>query len=246
MAKDKRKADGRRDAVSADGRRSKNDRRDNDRRGKAENGRDSRSEKTKGKGLFSLKGFFKVVAALFMLALASFSLVFIAFFGNLDYFMGKAGERLLISLDRVVVDPAHLTDRSSKAHINLRIKNTLPVNVVLQNLNFTMMLSGYTIAKDATFMPKTVIKGNSVTTVPVWCQVDSIMMRRGLQKGLQKGLQSSAVEKKLPAVPALSSRKDSIVSDIKNMTRIEGVVEFRLTAGGTEIPFPRRFEIGKR
>ncbi|MBU1105524.1 MAG: hypothetical protein KKB51_02555 [Candidatus Riflebacteria bacterium] len=242
MASDNRKTDGRRESESESDRRRRNERRDADRRGKAERKPAKAKAPAPAKSRFNLKSFFKVVAALFMATLAAFSLIFIVFFGNLDYFMGKAGERLLISVDRVVIDPAHLTERSSKAHINLRIQNTLPLDVVLQSINFSMLLSNYTIAKDAAFMPKAFVKGNSVLTVPIWCEVDSIMMRRGLQKGLQKG----SADNDRPAVPTLSSRNNSIASDIKNMTRIEGNAEFRLSAGGTEIPFLRRFVTGKR
>lgn len=196
----------------------------------------------RGKGSDSgrFKGFFKLVAIAFMALLLLFSLIFIIFFVNIDYFMSKAGERLLINVERVVIDPTRLTDKSSRVNINLRVNNRLPVDIIMQSINFTTRLSGYTIAKNAAFMPKTFIKGNSATTVPIWCQVDSIMMRRGLQKVIENNNTAG----KKPAVAALSSRINSVEDDIKNMTVIEGIVEIRLLAGGIEIPFRRPFYLG--
>lgn len=239
MKTNRRKPEGRRESASESDRRNRNDRRAKDRRGKTE-GAEGRPVRAKSTGGGGLKKFFKAVAIAFMLALALFSLIFIVFFGRLDYFMGKAGERLSISVERVSIDPASLTDRSSRANVNLRIHNRLPVDVVLQNLNFTMSLSGYTLAKDASFMPKTLIKGNAAVTVPIWCQADSIMTRRGLQKVIE----NSAARKNQAALPALSSRNDSLASDILKMTTLAGNAEFRFSAGGIEVPFRRRFAIG--
>lgn len=229
MTTDRRRPQGRRGAAESESdRRNRNDRRAADRRGKSLDAREEKPARA-AKGSSRLKGFFKLVAILFMASLALFSLVFIVFFANLDYFMEKAGERLLISAERVTVDPSSLTDRSSRANINFRVNNQLPLNIVLQNISFTMHLSGYTVAKDASFMPKTAIKGKSAATVPVWCQVDSIMTRRGLQK----------------AQAVIAGHGNMVVNDLIKASVIEGIAEYRVSAGGIEIPFRRRFVIGK-
>ncbi|HAE38827.1 MAG TPA: hypothetical protein DCG57_09340 [Candidatus Riflebacteria bacterium] len=242
MTKDRRKPEGRRESASTGGRRNDNDRRAKDRRGKPAAGASKPARAKSAAGGGGLKKFFKVVAIVFMLALAVFTLIFMLFFWRLDYFMGKVGERLVISVERVSIDPASLTDRSSRANLNLRIHNRLPVDVILQNLNFTMSLSGYTLAKDAVATPKALIKGNTAATVPVWCQADSIMTRRGLQKVIE----NVSATKRQSIVPALSSSNDSLANDIRKMTALEGQAEFRLTAGGIEVPFRRRFAVGKR
>jgi len=238
MTTDRRNSQSRRGSASSAGdRRNRDDRRAADRRGKAlkaQSEKPARPAKASG-----LKGFFRLVAILFMASLALFSLIFIIFFANIDYFMAKAGERLLISAERVTIDPSSLTDRSSRANINLHVNNRLPLNVVMQNLSFSMLLNGYTIAKDAAFMPKAAIKGNSAVTVPVWCQVDSIMARRGLQKAIE-GTRSQS------ALPVISGRSSTIAEDLKKVSVLEGIAEFRLSAGGIEIPFRRRFFIGTR
>lgn len=243
MTVGRRKTQGRRGSTNTADRRDRNDRRDADRRDSVKKERASKSTRpAKSKGVASFKGFFKLIAILFMVSLALFSLIFILFFINIDYFMNKAGERLLINIERVAIDPTRLTDKSSRVNINLRVNNRLPVDMVMQSISFTTRLSGYTIAKDAAFAPKAFVKGSSATTVPIWCPVDSIMMRRGLQKVIEKNY---AVGKK-PAVAVLSSRSNSVEDDIKNMTTIEGIAEFRLSAGGIEIPFRRHFYLGNR
>jgi len=236
MTTDRRKSQGRRGTSDSEGdRRNRNDRRADDRRGKPLNERSGKpGRSTKGAKVSGLKRFFKLVAILFMVSLALFSLIFIAFFANLDYFMEKAGERLLVSVERVTVDPASLTDRSSRANINFRFNNRLPLNLVLQNINFSMHLGGYAVAKNASFMPKTSIKGNSAATVPVWCQVDSIMMRRSLQKIIE-------AQKN----PVLKDAGNAVTSDLKKMSVLEGTAEIRISAGGIEIPLRRHFVIGR-
>lgn len=240
MTTDRRKSQGRRGSTeSAGDRRNRNDRRAADRRGKALKDREEKpSRPAKASRFTGLKGFFKLVAILFMASLAVFSLVFIVFFANLDYFMGKAGERLLISVERVTIDPSSLTDRSSRANINFRVINRLPLNVVLQNVSFSMHLGGYTVAKDAAFMPRTLIKGNAAATVPVWCQADSIMTRRGLQKVIEG--------QKSQPVPAIISARSNVGNDLKNVSVLEGTAEFRISAGGIEIPVRRSFVVGNR
>lgn len=243
MSADRRKAQGRRESASSGGRRDRNDRRDVERRGVVEKKRAVKQvRQVKKKSVTSFKGLFKLVAILFMASLAFFSLIFIIFFVNIDYFMSKATERLLIDIERVVIDPTRLTDKSSRVNINLRVNNRLPVDLIMHSITFTTRLSGYTIAKDAAFSPKVFVRGNSATTVPVSCQVDSIMMRRGLQKVIESNYEVS----KKPAIAVLSSRPKSVEDDIKNMTVIEGIAEFRLSAGGIEIPFRRHFYLGKR
>ncbi len=241
MTTDRRKSQGRRgSSSSSNDRRDRSDRRAADRRGKAlKEQTDKPARQIKTSGLAGVKGFFRLVAILCMVSLALFSLAFIIFFANMDYFMAKAGERLLISAERVTIDPSSLTDRSSRANINLRVNNRLPLNVVLQNLSFTMQLGGYLVAKDAMYIPKAAIKGYSAVTVPVWCQVDSIMARRGLQKALEG-------QKTPTALPAISARSSALGEDLKTVSVFEGVAEFRLSAGGIEIPFRRRFVIGRR
>jgi len=240
MTTDRRKPQGRRGSVASEGdRRNRNDRRAADRRGKTSNDRDEKPARpAKGSGFAGVKGFFKSVAILFMVSLAVFSLAFIVFFAKLDYFMGKAGERILLSAERVTVDPSSLTDRSSRASINFRVNNRLPLNVILQNISFSMHLGGYPVAREASFMPRTLIKGNSAATVPVWCQADSIMTRRGLQKIIEsKQLQ--------PAQTAISGRSSTVANDLKKDSVLEGTAEFRISAGGIEIPLHRHFAIGK-
>ncbi len=240
MTTDRRKPQGRRGSVAGEGdRRNRNDRRDADRRGKTMKDRDEKiARPAKSSGFSGIKGFFKIVAILFMASLAVFSLVFIVFFANLDYFMGKAGERILIGAERVIVDPSSLTDRSSRASINFRVNNRLPLSVVLQNITFSMHLGGYPVATDASFMPRTLIKGNSAATVPVWCQADSIMTRRGLQKIIENKLHQ-------PAPAVISVRSSTVANDLRKASVLEGTAEFRISAGGIEIPLRRHFSIGK-
>lgn len=241
MTTDRRQSQGRRgSSTGGNDRRARNDRRAANRRGEAEAAaqeKPSSPEKTRG-----FKGFFKLVAIFFIVVLALFSLIFIVFFANLEYFMSKAGERLQIGIERVAIDPATLTGNTSRADINLRINNRLPFPVVLQNLRFAMVLDGYNLSRDATFMAKTRIKRDANLTVPISCQVDTIMMRRALQKVIE----NSAVAKTRSAAALVSGRSKVIAEDIRKKTVLEGIAEFRITAGGIEIPLQRRFLVGDR
>lgn len=170
-----------------------------------------------------------------MLAVALFTFFIIYFFAHLDYYMEKIGQRVQISLDKASLDPDSLTDRTTRARLTFMVVNQLPFEILLQNLNFTIHLSGYTIGKGMQISPKASLPKDAPTKVAVACNVDSIMTRRGLQKAVEK--KPGALLKIIAG--SVNGRNDKLREDIKELLKIEGSVDFRLKAAGLEIPFTR-------
>lgn len=246
MAADRRNDEKRRDGESKQDRRQKNDRRSDGRRekDKAESGNGSGNSSAarrvpSGKKVKeSFSKFFKKFAIVVIVATVLFTAGTVYFFANLDYFMNKVGQRVLISVDRALLDPESLTGRTTRARLNFKVTNTLPLGVVFQKLHFNVNMSDYTIAKGMQASPKIAIEGRGDTIVPVACSVDSIVTRRALQKTIErnagqllKGLLSRA-----------QGKADTFGDDIKALIKITGSAEFRLKAGGVEIPFTRKLD----
>lgn len=250
MTGDRRRADNRR------GKSGDSDRRDSDDRRFAESRRASESDvqastsskkrkkssrssgRTAGKSKIDWTKWFKRVAMVFMLGIIFFTATIIYFFSHLDFYVNKLGQRVKIDLAKATMDPESLTDRTPRAKLNFSIQNTLPLEVVLQNLNLNLHLSGYTVAKGTQITPKVLIKGHGATIVPVACSVDSIMTRRGLQKAMET---SSAMSQKGAQAPDVR-----VADDLKGFIRIDGTAEFRLLVAGVEIPFTRLLTYEKR
>jgi len=245
MAADRRQSDARRDGGSSGDRRQKSDRRAAPGRreidqsgGKAK----ASSEAGAGKAAKTKKGAAKVSAVLrklvifFIICVGLFSVGLIYFFANLDSFMGEVGKRVKVTIDRAFLDPDSLTDRTTRARLNFRVKNSLPMGVILQNMNFSLNISEYPIAKGMQASPKLAIDGGHEAIVPVACNVDSIMTRRALQKTIEKNAG--------PLLKGLLNRAqgkaDTFGDDIKALVKVTGTAEFRLKAGGVEIPFTRQ------
>lgn len=250
MAAERRQSDNRRESAGgANDRRQKSDRRnesgrrevdsDNPRTGggaKKAGARKPAADKKNRR--MSLSLVFKRFAVVFMIAMALFTVLIIYFFSHLDYYMEKVAKRVAISVERAALDPESLTDRTTRARLNFRVKNTLPLAVSFQNLNFNVSISEYTVAKGMQASPKILIEGNGQTLVPVACNVDSIMTRRALQKTIErnagpllKGLLNRA-----------QNKNNGLGDDIKGLVKITGSAEFRMHAGGVEIPFTRRLD----
>jgi len=243
MASDRRHSDNRRSDPEVNDRRKKNDRRGPAGRRnseKPEAGSASRSARkkvdAKNAKSSTFKAVFRKVAIAFMLFVAIFTFSIIYFFANLDYYMEKVGHRVQVSLEKANLDPESLTDRTTRARLTFRVINSLPFEVILQNLNFTIHLSGYTIGKGMQISPKALIARDAPTRVAVACNVDSIMTRRGLQKAVEK--QPAAILKVLAGSNKV--KNDQLRDDIKELLKIEGSVDFRLKAAGLEIPFTRK------
>lgn len=251
MASDRRRADDRRSDPEVNDRRKKTDRRGQAGRRTAEktetgSSRRSAGKKAEKKGFESaaFKSIFRKVAIAFMLFTALFTFAIIYFFANLDYYMAKVGQRVRVVLDKASLDPESLTDRTTRARLTFKVENSLPFEVILQNLNFTIHLSGYTIGKGMQISPRAIIARDAPTKVAVACNVDSIMTRRGLQKAVEK--QPAALLKLIAG--SNKGRNDQLRDDIKDLLKIEGSVDFRLKAGGLEIPFTRNvvFDSGSK
>lgn len=244
MAADRRNTDNRRDGDSRLDRRQKNDRRTGGRRDKdsveskgAQAGSaPSRKGPAEKKVHAGFSKIFKKFAVLMILAAVIFTAGTILFFANLDYFMDKVGQRVLISVDRALLDPESLTGKTTRARLNFRVTNTLPLGVVFQKLHFNVNMSEYTIARGMQASPRITIEASRETIVPVACSVDSIVTRRALQKTIErnagqllKGLLSRA-----------QGKAQTFGDDIKGLIKITGSAEFRLKAGGVEMPFTRK------
>ncbi len=243
MAADRRSSGNRRDGESSGGRRQKNDRRSTGRRDgdvsaaekEGGSGRRSSSGK-KAKSLFSSR--IRRFALLLLFIAAVFSAGTVFFYANLDYFTGKLGERVKISVDRALIDPESLTGKSTRARINFRVNNTLPLGVVFQKLQFNVSISEYNVARGMQASPKAAIAAGRDTIVPVACSVDSIMTRRALQRTIERN--AGSLLKGL--LNQARGHSDAFGEDIKGMMKITGSAEFRLTAGGVEIPFTRKLD----
>lgn len=245
MAAERRQSDARRDGGNSGDRRQKSDRRAAaGRRDIDQSGSPARasSEGSAGRAAKAKRGAAKVSTVLrkltifFIICVALFSAGLIYFFANLDSFMGEVGKRVKVTIDRAFLDPDSLTDRTTRARLNFRVKNSLPLGVVLQNMNFSLNISEYPIAKGMQASPKLAIDGGHEAIVPVACNVDSIMTRRALQKTIEKNAG--------PLLKGLLNRAqgkaDTFGDDIKALVKITGTAEFRLKAGGVEIPFTRQ------
>lgn len=245
MAADRRQSDARRDGGSSGDRRQKSDRRAAAGRREVDQSGNSaksspeagagRAAKTK-RGISKVSSVLRKLVIFFIACVVLFSAGLIYFFANLDSFMGEVGKRVKVTIDRAFLDPDSLTDRTTKARLNFRVKNSLPMGVVLQNMNFSLNISEYPIAKGMQASPKLTIDGGHETIVPVACNVDSIMTRRALQKTIEKNAG--------PLLKGLLNRAqgkaDTLGDDIKALVTLTGTAEFRLKAGGVEIPFTRQ------
>ncbi|NCB37472.1 MAG: hypothetical protein EOM80_01775 [Erysipelotrichia bacterium] len=236
MAVDRRQSNSRRDSESnANDRRKKQDRRTESGRREPEKKSVSRKSSSGGKEKkkLSFSLLVKRIAIAFMATVVIATLLMIYFFINMDHYVGKISQKIFISLDRAVLDPESLTDRITRARFNFMVKNTLPLSMVFQNLNFNVNLAGYTVAKGMQASPKVLLAASSNTIVPVSCSVDSIMTRRGLQKALESN-------PRMLLKGLLGQKNGKVSEDIKSMVKISGTAEFRLKLGGVEIPFTRR------
>ncbi len=245
MAADRRHSDARRDGGNSADRRQKSDRRAAaGRREVDQSGSSAKAspESGAGKAAKTKKGGSKISVVLrrltifFIICVILFSAGLIFFFANLDSFMGEVGKRVKVTVERAFLDPESLTDRTTRARLNFRVKNSLPLTVVLQNMNFSLNISEYPIAKGMQASPKLAIEGGHEAIVPVACNVDSIMTRRALQKTIEKNAG--------PLLKGLLNRAqgkaDTFGDDIKALVKLTGTIEFRLKAGGVEIPFTRQ------
>ncbi|MDN5277999.1 MAG: hypothetical protein PWR01_1964 [Clostridiales bacterium] len=177
----------------------------------------------------------KKAAIVFSILLLIFTAVIVYFFSNLDYYMNRAAQKIEVELTKATLDPESLTDRTTKARVYLKVKNNLPMAVLLQNLRMDVKLSDYTIAKGVQIMPRETIKGGAESVVALQFHVDSIMTRRGLQKAVEKN--SGPLLKSLYA--RLQGKNNSITDNLKGVMKIGGSAEFRMIIGGVEIPFTR-------
>lgn len=251
MTDGRRKADDRRGQGGSPNRRTSDDRRYAEGRRAAgatapEPGKKTRKKtakavaKSKEKGRVNWPAIFKRVAIAFMLASIFFTVVIIYFFSHLDFYVNKLGQRVNLAIEKISLDPESLTDRTTRARLSFRVKNTLPLDILLQNLTFNVHLTGYTVAKGMQTMPKALINGHSEVIVPVACNVDSIMTRRALQKAKEAKLAPSK-----GLADRFTNRKDNITDNLKGVVRIDGKAEFRLLAAGVEIPFSRSLILEK-
>lgn len=250
MTGDRRRADNRRGKSGDSDRRDSDDRRFTEARRASEDDAQSSvsrkkrkkssktSSRTAGKGKIDWTKWFKRVAMVFMLAIVFFTVIIIYFFSHLDFYVNKLGQRIKIDLEKAALDPESLTDRTTLAKLKFTVQNSLPLEVVLQNLNLNLHLSGYTVAKGMQITPKVLIKGHGATIVPVACSVDSIMTRRGLQKAMET---IAATAQKGQQVRAIK-----LDDDLKGFIKIDGTADFRLLVAGVEIPFTRQLTYEKR
>ncbi|HNX77166.1 MAG TPA: hypothetical protein PLM07_19430 [Candidatus Rifleibacterium sp.] len=240
MAADRRDSDNRRGSENADGRRAKADRRSSGRRGNDSNSGDEAPSQRRGgsakKSRSAFSSRFKRFALLLIFIAVVFSAGTVYFYANLDYFTARLGDRVEISVDRAMIDPESLTGKIARARLHFRVKNTLPIGVVFQKLNFNVGISEYNVAKGMQAAPKVSIEAGKDTIVPVACSVDSIMTRRALQKTIER--KAGTLLKEL--LSQARNKTDAFGDDIKGLVKINGSAEFRLKVGGVEIPFSRK------
>ena len=243
MGVDRRQSDGRRDGGGAGDRRQKSDRRavsgrrEVDAPGKSSAASSAPARKAaKSAKNRKMPVIIKKIAIAVIVFAVLFAAGMVLFFANLDFLMEKVGDRVKISIDRALLDPQSLTGKITRARLNFRVKNTLPLGVVFQNLTFDVKISEYTVAKGMQAAPKITVEGGSETVVPIACNVDSIMTRRALQKTIERN--AGPLLKNL--LTMASGKADTLGDDIKALIKIKGTAEFRLKAGGAEIPFTRK------
>jgi len=243
MGVDRRQSDSRRDGGGAGDRRQKSDRRavsgrrEVDAPGKSSAASSAPARKAaKSAKNRKMPVIIKKIAIAVIVFAVLFAAGMVLFFANLDFLMEKVGDRVKISIDRALLDPQSLTGKITRARLNFRVKNTLPLGVVFQNLTFDVKISEYTVAKGMQAAPKITVEGGSETVVPIACNVDSIMTRRALQKTIERN--AGPLLKNL--LTMASGKADTLGDDIKALIKIKGTAEFRLKAGGAEIPFTRK------
>jgi hypothetical protein len=248
MAADRRKSDSEKktDRRAAD-RRASNDRRSGGRRNvdgsKAIDAAENAADK-KGKGRPEAGRLMKLATSLalvFSLLIVVVTLSLIYFFANFDYYMNKVGTHISIENSKATIDAESLTGRFTKARMMINIRNDLPFNVILQNLNFNVKMSDYIIAKGVQVMPRVGIDSGKTRIVPVQFQVDSIMTRRGLQKAVEKN--TGPILKSL--LSRLQGKNDALTENLSGIMTSVGSAELRLVVGGIEIPFSRRFDFNQ-
>ncbi len=234
MTGDRRSADERRSKEDAADRRKKNDRRyASSRRGAAEKNADASSGKKKKqvrkkqKRTIDWASVFKKTAAGFVILMSFFMFAVIYFFAHLDHHMVKVGQRIKVKLEKATLDPQSITDRQADARLNFRIENTLPLDVIVQSVSYSVNLGGYTIAKNMQASPKTTVSAGKSGVIALTCSVDSIMTRRGLQKAMES--------RKRQNLPRRDSKK--LEENYSDVIKISGAIDFRLKAAGLEIPF---------
>lgn len=251
MAGSKKDSDTRRGSSRrANDRREDADRREKDERRESDSRRNSDAPKPKAKstrartaakdkvtnsGASGLQKFLKKAALAFSIVLLLVTGVLVYFFSHLDFYMDKVSKKVVIEMTKASIDPASLTDRTTKARLYFKVRNQLPFSIIFQNLKMNVKLSGYTIAKGMQIIHKQAIKENSESIVSVQFHVNSIMTRRGLQKAVERNagpLLKSFLDR-------LQGKKDAITDNLKGVMKVEGSAEFRLVVGGVEIPFAK-------
>ncbi len=242
MSADRRAKDTRR----SEDRRAKPDRRAQDTRRKTDSRRASEGGKKAGGSpanpmqkaaatVSLMQRLLKKLAIIFALLVVIVTGVLLYFFSNLDYYMGKVSKKISFSMTRAEIDPESLTDRTTKARVFIKVKNDLPLAVSLQSIKLNAKLGGYTIAKGVQVLPVKRIKKKSEAIVAVSFHVDSIMTRRGLQRAVENNAGPSLKS----FLARLQGKNQAITDNLKGILKIKGSTDFRVIAGGIEIPFSR-------
>jgi hypothetical protein len=253
MASDRRGAEDRRGGAGQTDRRNSGDRRTESGRRAAEEikptGKSTAAKKKKnsrtalasGKKTAGMLGWLlKKLALAFMLLCGVLTAGLFYLFMHSDFYLEKAGRRIRLGLEKAALDPASLTGRNARVFLHFKVHNELPFDLILQNLDFSMHLSGYTVAKGMQAIPKAQIKGNGDTIVPVACSVDSIMTRRGLQKAFVS--EARSILHGLGGKQDISSR---FTENLNGLVKIDGKAEYRLRIAGIEIPFTQKVLLEK-
>lgn len=192
----------------------------------------SSAKKTSSGGIGSIfKKILFVIMLLVIIALAGFVYLMI----NFDSYKGKMAEKIDITLDSVTLDPEKLTDKQTKLRLHLKVKNNLPIGVILKSLSFDMNIGDTNVAKSMQAEANVTLNPNVDTNAVIACNVDSIAARRAIAKSLEKN-----AGKLLKTVLSQKSVKKEIGEDIKAITVIKGTVDYMIKYGAIEIPFQRK------
>ncbi len=192
----------------------------------------SSAKKTSSGGIGGIfKKILFVIMLLVIIALAGFVYLMI----NFDSYKGKMAEKIDITLDSVTLDPEKLTDKQTKLRLHLKVKNNLPIGVILKSLSFDMNIGDTNVAKSMQAEANVTLNPNVDTNAVIACNVDSIAARRAIAKSLEKN-----AGKLLKTVLSQKSVKKEIGEDIKAITVIKGTVDYMIKYGAIEIPFQRK------
>ena len=183
----------------------------------------------------------KRLALVFMGLIVCLTFLLVYFFANFEYYMGQVAQKVKIENTSASIDAKSLTDRTARASLAIKVKNGLPLPIVVQNLNLNVKVSGYIVAKGIQIMPKIRIESDSQKVLKVGFHVDSIMARRGLQKTVEKN--AGPILKTL--ISKLQGKNEKMGENLKGIMTAVGSVEYKLILGGIEIPFKQNLEFAQ-